>query len=90
MEDAATAEISRAQVWQWLHHEVKTFEGHPITLNWYKNVFADELSKIKEDVGKEAFTKGHYEQAAELFDRLVTQPQFEAFLTLPAYDLLDA
>lgn len=90
MEDAATAEISRAQVWQWLHHEVKTFDGRPITLNWYKNIFADELNKIKEDVGIEAFTKGHYEQAAELFDRLVTQPQFESFLTLPAYELLDA
>lgn len=90
MEDAATAEISRAQVWQWLHHEVKTFDGRSITLSWYKNILADEVNKIKEEVGKEAFIQQKYEQATELFDRLVTESTFETFLTLPAYQLLDA
>ncbi|MFN8347487.1 MAG: malate synthase A [Spirosomataceae bacterium] len=88
MEDAATAEISRAQVWQWLHHQVKTYDGRPITLQWYKNIFADEVNKIKEEVGENGFVSDKYEAAAALFDKLVTQPQFEAFLTLSAYELL--
>jgi malate synthase len=89
MEDAATAEISRAQVWQWLHHGVKTFDGQTITRSWYKNIFTDEMHKIKDEVGLREYTEGKYEQAAELFDQLVTQSAFEPFLTLPAYELLE-
>lgn len=89
MEDAATAEISRAQLWQWLHHGAKTNEGRSITLDWYKTILADEISKIKAEVGEKAYEEGKYRQAAELFDRLVTQSHFESFLTLPAYALLE-
>ena len=88
MEDAATAEISRAQVWQWLHHQVKTHDGRSVTLSWYKQLLAEETDKIKEAVGEKAYREDKYQVAAALFDKLVTQNHFEDFLTLSAYELL--
>lgn len=90
MEDAATAEISRAQVWQWIHNEgVKLDDGREINLELYQQILPEEMQKIKEYVGEERFQNGKFEQAKELFDRLVTSPQFEDFLTLGAYELID-
>lgn len=89
MEDAATAEISRAQVWQWLHTSGTTLEdGHPITLELYRTLITDQVALMRKAVGEERFTQGHYEQAARLFDRLVTSKEFTEFLTLPAYEQL--
>ena len=90
MEDAATAEISRAQVWQWTHHpNARLDDGRPVTLDLYRQLLPEEMEKIKALVGPEAFAKGKYEQARQLFDQLVTPDTFSEFLTLGAYAYLD-
>ncbi len=90
MEDAATAEISRAQVWQWTHHpHARLDDGRPITLDLYRQLLPEEMEKIKALVGPEVFAKGKYEQARQLFDQLVTPDTFSEFLTLGAYTYLD-
>ncbi|MBC6606624.1 malate synthase A [Hymenobacter sp. BT188] len=89
MEDAATAEISRAQVWQWLHTPGTTLQdGRPVTLELYRSLITDQIAQMRKAVGEEQFAQGHYEQAARLFDRLVTSKEFTEFLTLPAYEQL--
>ncbi|HEY3817550.1 MAG TPA: malate synthase A [Polyangiaceae bacterium] len=88
MEDAATAEISRAQVWQWLHHGV-TVDGQPLTTERFARVVEEEMKRIHGEVGDARFQGGRFPEARELFVRLSTAPGFEDFLTLPAYDLLD-
>lgn len=86
MEDAATAEISRAQVWQWIHNDgVKLEDGREVNVELYKEVLPSELDKIKAYVGEERYQKGQFELAIKLFDELVTSNQFEEFLTLEAY-----
>ncbi|MCI0569746.1 MAG: malate synthase A [Myxococcaceae bacterium] len=90
MEDAATAEISRAQVWQQLHHGA-TLEGlGTLTREAFDRVVAEELARIREEVGAERFARGRFDEARELFVRLATAPTFEEFLTLPAYRQLAA
>ncbi|MGH7295357.1 MAG: malate synthase A, partial [Polyangiaceae bacterium] len=89
MEDAATAEISRAQVWQWLHHKV-TVDGQPFTSDRFASVVVEEMERIRGEVGDARFTGGRFPEARDLFVRLSTAPAFEEFLTVPAYDLLDA
>ena len=90
MEDAATAEISRSQVWQWLHHENATLvDGRRINLALYRTLVDEEVKKIERWIGTEAFVSSRYELAGSLFDRLVTQENYEEFLTLGAYTYLD-
>lgn len=90
MEDAATAEISRTQVWQWVHHPRGVLEdGRKVTLELFRTVTAEELDKIRAAVGGEAFEKGNYQRAATLFDEIVANPELADFLTLRAYELLD-
>jgi malate synthase A len=89
MEDAATAEISRAQVWQWLHHGA-TVDGAPLTTDRLAHVVDEEMQRIRREVGDARFQGGRFPQARDLFVRLSTTPRFEEFLTLPAYDLLDS
>lgn len=89
MEDAATAEISRAQVWQWLHTPGTTLaDGRPVTTELYQALVPGQLAKIEALVGNEAFENGHFTEAARIFDRLVLSEQFIEFLTVPAYDEL--
>ncbi|TGD78916.1 malate synthase A [Hymenobacter wooponensis] len=89
MEDAATAEISRAQVWQWLNTPGTTLQdGRPVTVELYRSLVPGQLEKIKALVGEEAFEQGRYKEAARLFDHLVTSKKFIEFLTVPAYDQL--
>ncbi len=90
MEDAATAEICRAQLWQWTHHDnVTRDDGAPIDLAMMKQLFPEELDAIRAQVGEETFRAGKFEQAAELLMNLVAKPEFVEFLTLPAYEQLD-
>lgn len=89
MEDAATAEISRAQVWQWLHHNAKLEDGRTVTVELYQQMFEEEMDAIREEVGKEAFTTGRFPEAAKLFDEMIRKDEFTEFLTLPAYQLID-
>jgi malate synthase len=83
MEDAATAEISRAQLWQWVHHHAVTVEGLPVTVEMVDEVIADELRHAKSSVDAQRYSA--YEEAARLMQELVRAPQFMDFLTVPAY-----
>jgi malate synthase A len=88
MEDAATAEISRAQVWQWLHFKA-TVDGVPLDRDRFARVVEEEMQRVRREVGDARFTSGRFAEARDLFVRLSTAPKFEEFLTLPAYDLLE-
>jgi len=89
MEDAATCEISRTQVWQWIRHPGGVLDdGRKVTPEFFRRVMAEELDKIRADVGGEAFDKGKYPLAREIFDRVTTSDEFVDFLTLPAYAYL--
>jgi malate synthase len=90
MEDAATAEISRAQVWQWLHSpDVLLADGRSITPQLVHQMIPSVLDQIKELVGAERFSQGKYQDAAELFEQIVMGSTFTEFLTLPAYEYLN-
>lgn len=89
MEDAATAEISRTQVWQWIRHPKGILDdGRGITLAFVLEILEEELVKIKEAVGEQAYNSGRYDEAAELFKSLIEQDEFAEFLTLPGYEKL--
>lgn len=88
MEDAATAEISRTQLWQWLKSKAILDSGQVITQALYETLKKEEIDKIKLYVGDEAFANGQFPKAIALFDELVTQEEFIEFLTIPAYNLL--
>jgi len=90
MEDAATAEISRSQVWQWVHNGVATVEGTAITADWVRQVEDEELELVRAAVGEQAWTGGKYDEARELFDQVALADEFVEFLTLPAYDRLES
>ncbi|MCG3210545.1 MAG: Malate synthase A [Anaerolineae bacterium] len=90
MEDAATAEISRAQLWQWIRSSKgKLDDGRTITLELFRQMLAEELQKVKDIVGEQTFASGTYEKAAQLFDRLTASDDFVPFLTLLAYQEID-
>ena len=89
MEDAATAEISRSQVWQWIHHGVSLAEDPRVTAEIVKDVEREELEKIKTAVGADAFAKGRYDEAREIFDGVALSKDFKDFLTIPAYERID-
>ena len=89
MEDAATAEISRTQVWQWIKNKSKLDNGQTVTYALYRQFLPEELEKMKAYVGKAAYKNGKFEQAVALFDELVRSEAFIDFLTLPAYDMID-
>jgi malate synthase len=89
MEDAATAEISRAQVWQWVRYGVTLQGGTKATPDLFARLLGEEMTRIQGEVGDTAFAGGRFADARELFARLSLAPAFEEFLTLPAYDLLD-
>lgn len=90
MEDAATAEISRAQLWQWIHNPTGVMsDGRRVTLEVFQNFLSDELEKIRAIVGAGAFQSGKYHLAAEILAGLVAADQFPDFLTLEAYPYLD-
>ena len=89
MEDAATAEISRAQVWQWAKHGARLEDGRTVTPELVKESIAGELAKMRERVGAERFEKGRFLLAADLFGKMMLSGEFNEFLTLPAYEFLD-
>jgi malate synthase len=89
MEDAATAEICRAQVWQWLKHGAKLQDGRPVTEQIVLLALAEELDKLRKQVGSERFEAGKYKTAGKILDQLITNSQFTEFLTLAAYEYLD-
>jgi malate synthase len=88
MEDAATAEICRAQLWQWLRHGARTGDGKPITVERFDRLLGAELDKIHAEVGAARLTHGVFPSAARLFEQMTKSATFDEFLTLPAYELL--
>jgi malate synthase len=89
MEDAATAEISRSQVWQWVHGTVELAEGTTVTEGLVRQVIDEALAKIREAVGEDTFKAGRWDDARSVFERVALADEFVDFLTLPAYDLID-
>lgn len=85
MEDAATAEIARTQVWQWIKNEAKLMDGRVITYELYRELLPQELDKIKGYVGEAYFNKGKFGKAVGIFSDLVRADGFTEFLTLAAY-----
>jgi malate synthase len=88
MEDLATSEISRAQLWQWLRFGAKLDDGRKITVDLYRSLLTKELAAIREEYGAERYDSGHFPAAVELFMRMVQSEQFDEFLSVPAYELL--
>jgi len=86
MEDAATAEISRTQVWQWLHAGITLEDGQVFSAALYEELKASEIAKIKEMVGDALFASGKFSLAIQLFDELVVSKEYKEFLTLSAYN----
>jgi malate synthase len=90
MEDAATAEISRSQVWQWVHHGVSLDTGEKVTADLVRRYAEEELEKIREEVGDEFFySQGRPDESRELFEQVALAEDYPEFLTLPAYERLE-
>ena len=89
MEDAATAEISRSQVWQWLNNDVKLADGQQVTRELVERIVGEELDKIKDAVGEQTFEKGRWQEARDVFESVALADDYVEFLTLPAYELID-
>ncbi|MFI9645103.1 malate synthase A [Streptomyces sp. NPDC052040] len=88
MEDAATAEISRSQIWQWINAGVQFENGEKATAELVRTVAAEELAAIRTETGEEAFTAGHWQQAHDLLLKTALDEDYTEFLTLPAYEQL--
>jgi len=90
MEDAATAEISRSQIWQWIRSDKGNLDdGRKVTKELFRTLLAEELPKVKAYLGDEAYAAGKYEEGAKLFERITADDKYVEFLTLPAYELID-
>ena len=89
MEDAATAEISRAQVWQWVKHAAKMADGKPVTAPMVKAALAEELDKLRKQLGDAKFNASKLSLAGKILDDLMTGEQFQDFLTLVAYEYIN-
>ncbi|MCR8578748.1 malate synthase A [Streptomyces sp. Isolate_219] len=88
MEDAATAEISRSQIWQWVDAGVVFENGEKATAELVRTVAAEQLAAIRAEVGEDAFTSGKWQQAHDLLLKVALDADYAEFLTLPAYELL--
>ena len=89
MEDAATAEISRSQIWQWIRSDKgKLDDGRKVTVELFRQLLAEELPKVRVYLGEDGWHAGKYEDGARLFDKITTGDYVD-FLTLPAYELID-
>src|ERR1700723_889898 len=89
MEDAATAEISRAQIWQWLYLKARLDDGRVVTPDLFRATLDDEMNKVAVALGAKAFESSRFAEAIRLFSEMSLSPTFEEFLTLPAYRLID-
>ncbi len=89
MEDAATAEISRSQIWQWVHHGCTLEDGRTITPELVRQVLDEETSRIRETVGDETWEAGRPAETREIFERVALSGELIEFLTIPAYEYLD-
>ncbi len=89
MEDTATVEIARSQIWQWVHHGVRLADGRTVTAQLVRDILREEAERITNDPGEAGATRASLGKAAEILDRMTTDAEFAEFLTLIAYDELD-
>ncbi|EOC1795418.1 malate synthase A [Vibrio fluvialis] len=88
MEDAATAEISRASIWQWIQHGKSLDNGQQVTKQLFRDYLAEEIEVVKAEIGEPRFNSGRFEEAAQLMETLTTSDELTNFLTIPGYDYL--
>jgi malate synthase len=88
MEDAATAEISRTQIWQWIEHGAKLDDGRTVTRAMVEQCIGEEFTRVREEVGAARFDRGRFADARTLFEQVATSRELQDFLTLPAYEIL--
>jgi malate synthase len=89
MEDAATAEISRAQIWQWIRHPSGVLEdGRKVTAELFRALLREECTRLRDRLGDSAYVGGRFDAAAQLLEQITTDSRFENFLTLTAYRAL--
>jgi malate synthase len=88
MEDAATAEICRTQLWQWLHFHATLDDGQPLSEQRFLKTFDEELAHVRAEIGEQRFNGGYFDQARTLFKQMCLAPELDDFLTLPAYEYL--
>ncbi|MBE3658209.1 malate synthase A [Vibrio navarrensis] len=89
MEDAATAEISRASIWQWIQHQKTLDNGLTVTKALFEQYLKEEIEVVKQEIGDVRYQAGRFVEAAELMARLTTSDELSNFLTVPGYDYLD-
>jgi malate synthase len=90
MEDAATAEISRSQIWQQVHNDVKQADtGQQVTAELVRKIADEEMDKIRDEIGSDVFDGGRWKEARDIFEEVALADDFADFLTLPAYERLD-
>jgi malate synthase len=89
MEDAATAEISRSQIWQWVQHRAKLDDGRTVTPELVRQILDEETAKIRRQVGEETWAKGRPDETREIFESVCLSDELVEFLTLPAYAYLE-
>jgi malate synthase len=88
MEDAATAEISRTSIWQWIHHQKTLSNGKPVTKTLFRQMLAEEMRVIQDELGEHRFSSGRFDDAARLMEQITTSDDLIDFLTLPGYRFL--
>ena len=88
MEDAATAEISRTSIWQWIRHGKTLQSGEVVTATLFRQMLAEEMQVIRAELGEVRFSAGRFSEAAALMEHITTDHELVEFLTLPGYDLL--
>jgi malate synthase len=90
MEDAATAEISRAQIWQWIRHPTGVLaDGRRVTIELFREMLSQEKQRLAGVLGPQRYAQGRFEEAGRLLDKITTSVEFDSFLTLSAYRELD-
>ena len=88
MEDAATAEISRAQIWQWIKYGAVLEGGVKVTAEFFERALRQEMQVVKREVGAANYARGRFPEAIKLFRELSLSREFVPFLTIPAYELM--
>ena len=88
MEDAATAEISRTQIWQWLKHECILDNGEQVNIEMIDKIFILSQKEIQEEIGNDRFSAGKFDLAVDLFKEMIYKDTLDEFLTLPAYQYI--
>jgi malate synthase len=88
MEDAATAEIARSQVWQWIRHGARLDDGRTVTRELVETVLEEEMARIRADVGEDVWHKGRPDETRDVFTRIALRDDLPEFLTIDAYDRL--